>query len=356
METKIQKTIAGYELKKRVKRLHSSMEKNGINAFLISNPRNVEYLTGRDTGRILLTKNKDLLWVKKLYWEIYYDLYSSRGYPFDVEVYEKNSIKRKIKKSRIRKLAVENLNFLGYDKLKKELGISLMVTDLVEKQRAIKSGYEIEALRKSAHIAMNGMKKAFEVVREGVRETDALSEIEYEIRKQGSESPPFESGMLLASGKNSADIHARASGMRIKKGSLVVVDLGARYHGYFSDMTRTLEVGKINVEKRKISEFVREIQDETIDRIEVGVKAGDIHNFVERKMEKQGYRFYHSTGHGIGLKVHELPNIGPESGDILREGMVFTIEPGIYIPGKFGVRSEDMVLLKKNKVEILTRK
>lgn len=355
MMAKIQKTIAGYEIKKRVKRLHSAMEKNGINAFLISNPRNVEYLTGMDTGRILLTKNKDLLWVKELYLDIYSDLYSCRDYPFDVEVYEKNIIKRKIKRSRIRKLAVENLNFLDYDKLKKELGISLMVTDLVEKQRAIKSRYEIKALRKSAYMAMKGMKRAFEIVREGVREMDVLSEIEYEIRKQGSESPPFESGMLLSSGKNSADIHARASGMRIKKDSLVVVDLGARYHGYFSDMTRTLEVGKINAEKRKIMEYVREIQDEAIDRIEVGVKAGDIHNFVEKEMKKRGYRFYHSTGHGIGLKVHELPNIGPESGDILKEGMVFTIEPGIYIPRKFGVRFEDMILLKKNKVEILTR-
>jgi len=347
--------ITRYELKKRVKRLHSSMEKKEINSFLISNPRNVEYLTGRDTGRILLTKDKDFLWVKELYLDIYSDLYSSSGYPFDVEVYEKNSIKRKIKKSRIRKLAVENLNFLDYDKLKKELGINLVVTDLVEKQRAIKSRYEIESLRRSAHIAMKGMKKAFEVVREGVREMDALSEIEYEIRKRGSESPPFESGMLLASGKNSANIHARASWMRIKKGSLVVVDLGARYNGYFSDMTRTIEVGKINAEKRKIMEYVREIQDETIDRIEVGVKAEDIHNFVEREMEKRGYRFYHSTGHGIGLKVHELPNIGPESGDILKDGMVFTIEPGIYIPEKFGVRFEDMILLKRNRVEILTR-
>ena len=347
--------ITRYELKKRVKRLHSSMEKKGINSFLISNPRNVEYLTGRDTGRILLTKDKDFLWVKELYLDIYSDLYSSSGYPFDVEVYEKNSIKRKIKRSRIRKLAVENLNFLDYDKLKKELGINLVVTDLVEKQRAIKSRYEIESLRRSAHIAMKGMKKALEVVREGVREMDALSEIEYEIRKRGSESPPFESGMLLASGKNSANIHARASWMRIKKGSLVVVDLGARYNGYFSDMTRTIEVGKINAEKRKIMEYVREIQDETIDRIEVGVKAEDIHNFVEREMEKRGYRFYHSTGHGIGLKVHELPNIGPESGDILKDGMVFTIEPGIYIPEKFGVRFEDMILLKRNRVEILTR-
>ncbi len=347
--------ITRYELKKRVKRLHSSMEKKEINSFLISNPRNVEYLTGRDTGRILLTKDKDFLWVKELYLDIYSDLYSSSGYPFDVEVYEKNSIKRKIKRSRIRKLAVENLNFLDYDKLKKELGINLVVTDLVEKQRAIKSRYEIESLRRSAHIAMKGMKKAFEVVREGVREMDALSEIEYEIRKRGSESPPFESGMLLASGKNSANIHARASWMRIKKGSLVVVDLGARYNGYFSDMTRTIEVGKINAEKRKIMEYVREIQDETIDRIEVGVKAEDIHNFVEREMEKRGYRFYHSTGHGIGLKVHELPNIGPESGDILKDGMVFTIEPGIYIPEKFGVRFEDMILLKRNRVEILTR-
>ena len=341
------------ELKKRVGGIRFAMEAEGVDAFLISNSRNVEYLTGRDTGRILLTRDRDILWVKELY--MHSGLYSRGGYPFDVRVYEKDVVKKVMNDLGVGELAVENLSFLGYDKLRGELGIDLRVTDLVERQRALKSGYEIEALKKSAHIAMEGMKKAFLVVNEGVMEMDALSEIEYVIRKQGSESPPFEGGMLLASGRNGADIHAKAGGERIKEGSLVVVDLGARYRGYFSDMTRTLEVGVINAEGRRVMELVKGIQEEAIDRLDVGVKAGDIHDFVEGEMSKHGYRFYHSTGHGIGLNVHELPNIGPESGDILKEGMVFTIEPGIYIPGKFGVRFEDMILLKRNKVEILTR-
>lgn len=341
------------EVKRRVEGIHSAMEDCGVDTFLISNSRNVEYLTGRDTGRILLTGDRNILWVKELY--MHSELYSRGGYPFDVRVYEKDVVKKVMNDLGVRELAVENLSFMRYDKLRSDLGIDLRVMDLVERARAVKSGYEIDALKKSARIAMEGMKKAFSVVGEGVSEMDALSEIEYVIRKQGSESPPFEMGMLLASGRNSADIHARAGGEIIREGSLVVVDLGAKYKGYFSDMTRTLAVGGIDAESEGIMELVKEIQGEAIDRLEVGLKAGDIHDFVERKMWKHGHNFYHSTGHGIGLDVHELPNIGLESGDILVEGMVFTIEPGIYIPGKFGVRFEDMVLLKRDGVEILTR-
>lgn len=348
--------ITAREIIGRVDRVRSTMEEKDIKAFLISSPKNVQYLTCRETGRILFTKDASILWTRGLYADLYSDLYGDPSYPFDVRVYEKDVIKKEIKASKARKLAVEDVGVTAYERLKKDIPINLTATDIVERQRAVKSSLEIEILRKSAVIAMRGMSKAYEVVREGAKEIDALAEIEYEIRRSGSDSPPFEDGMLLSSGKDSADIHAKACDKKIRKGSTVVVDLGGRACGYYSDMTRTLRVGEESSLAKDLLEYVDNLRAEAIDRLSVGMKAADIHSFVEGEIEKKGYKFYHSTGHGVGLNIHELPNLGRDSEDVLEENMVFTIEPGIYIPGKFGVRFEDEVLLNKGGVEILTRK
>jgi len=204
------------------------------------------------------------------------------------------------------------------------------------------------------------MEKAYEIInniekdKKGMREIDIAAEIEYEIRRAGSETPPFGEGMLLASGQNSADIHAHSRQNLITRNSVVVVDLGAKYSGYYSDMTRTILTGELNSSDKNLLEFVRNLEHECIDRLYEGMPATELYEFAEKKIKGRGFKFYHSLGHGVGLDVHELPNIGPESEDVLKSGMVFTIEPGIYIPKKFGIRFEDMVLLKKNGIDILT--
>jgi len=347
--------INAREIAGRVDRLHSSMEATGIRALLVTGPKNVEYLTGRDTGRVLVTLDGDFLWTKELYKELYAGLYSDKNYPYAVNVYEKDAIKAQVKKMRIRKLSVDNLPCFSYEKLYKDLKTKLAACELVERQRAVKSELEIALLRKSAALAEKGMERAYDVACAGVREIDALALIEYEIRRRGSDSPPFNDGMLLSSGKDSADVHAKAGTKRIGKNTTVVVDLGARYCGYYSDMTRTLEVGCVDAKTRGLLEFVDSLRGEAIDRICPGVRAGDIHAYIEGRIEEKGYKFYHSSGHGVGLNVHELPALGKDSDDVLTENMVCTIEPGIYVPGRFGIRFEDMVLLKKDKTEVLTR-
>ena len=181
-----------------------------------------------------------------------------------------------------------------------------------------------------------------------------MAEIEYEIRMQGSDATPFSDGMLLSSGPASANIHARASGRKIASGSTVVVDLGGRYESYYSDMTRTLGIEKVGALERDLLEFVDDLRARAIDIVSTEMKAADLHAFVEGEIVKKGYKFFHGTGHGVGLEIHEFPSITGDSTDVLKEGMVFTIEPGIYVPGKLGVRFEDMVLLKKGKPEVLT--
>jgi len=347
------KTIS--EINKRLRKARAELENNEIDALLVTNPKNLRYLTGKDTGRVLIRGNDAFLWVKELYGDLYSELYSNEGYEFELRIYEKDAIKNFINKSRIKRLGIENIGISEFNRLSKEIKRELVPCKIPETLRAIKSRYEIEFLKKSADIAKKAMEKAYKVVTGDTKELDAVAEIEYEIRRLGSETPPFGGGMLLASGASGADIHAFAEMKRICSDSLVVVDLGARYRGYYSDMTRTIAIGKLSKKDKGLMEFVENLELETIDRIEVGTKASEIHKFVEKKMEGKGYKFYHSTGHGVGLDVHEIPNIGPNSEDTIKEGMVFTIEPGIYIPGKFGIRFEDMILLQENKTKILTR-
>ncbi|MBU4266960.1 MAG: Xaa-Pro peptidase family protein [Candidatus Altiarchaeota archaeon] len=337
------------EIGKRLGNLRESLESEGIDAILLSNPNNIRYLTGKETGRVLISRESSVIWVRELYLELY-----SFSPEFDVRADEEDAVRHYIKDSNIKKLAVENLLVSLYERRKEELGIELVPTNTVERLRAVKSDYELELLRNSASIAKKGMEKAYEIIKDGTNELDAVADIEYVIRKAGSETPPFMDGMLLASGPDGADIHARARMKKVMATDLVVVDLGARVDGYYSDMTRTIPVGEPNPLAADILEFIENLQAEAIDRIHPGVRAGDIHDFVSKEIENRGYKFYHSTGHGIGLDVHELPNIGPKSEDALEPGMAFTIEPGIYIPGKFGVRFEDTLSMKKNKIETLT--
>ncbi len=346
--------ITAAEVEKRVKRLHSLMEEKKIDKLLVTAPKNTTYLSGRDTGRLLLTRDEDFLWTREIYKEIYSDLYDDKKYPLEVMLYEKDAIKNQVKKLGIKCLHVDNPSVMGFQSMEKNLGIDPLATDVIEQQRMTKTPLEIGLLRKAADIAVIGMRKAYDVVSGGVKELDALAEIEYAIRKAGSDAPPFDDGMLLSSGASSADIHARAGPGKIKKGSTVVVDLGGRVYGYYSDMTRTIAVGSVDRPARRLIEYVDELRGEAIDMLKPGVVAGDVHAFIEKDMGRRGYKFYHSSGHGVGLNIHESPSLSSDSLDVLKEDMVFTIEPGVYIPGKYGVRFEDTVLLKKNGAEILT--
>lgn len=338
------------------------MEEQKISAVLITDKRNVFYLTGKSFGNLLITKNLEMLFLGDLYRKIYEEFYEHKKHIFETyQIESKEEFFKKLseilKKLKIKLLLVDNKNVETLENLKRKLKVSLKYIDILREMRAIKSEYEIFSLRKSANIAKKVMKKAYSIIREGVKETDAIAEIEAMIRKLGSEEPPFGNGVLLSSGKDSAEIHPiLRKGKKIKENCFVVLDLGAKINGYYSDMTRTMKISDLSTEDEKIFEFVKNLEMEIIDKVDDSTKAKELHKFAENEIKKLGYKFYHSLGHGIGLDVHELPNLSSDSKDVLSKGMVFTIEPGIYIPKKFGVRFEDMILLnKKGKAEILTK-
>jgi len=342
------------ELAGRVHSVQHSLDAEGLDALYSSNLKNVLYLTGREVGRVLLTEKRAYLWVRDLYVSLYAGLYESKNYPMDVRVYSTDDVAGKVKSLKCRKIGIENVNLAYYERLHKSFKTKLKAASIVEEQRAVKTPYELSMIQKATAIARRAMEKARQVVKPGVKELDAVAEIERLIRKSGSETPPFNDGMLLSSGSRGADIHARATLQRIQRGP-VIVDLGARVGGYHSDMTRTLAAGSLTKEESDMMEFVQNLQQEAIDMIEPGMKACEVHDFIETELRKKNLNFYHSAGHGVGLDVHEKPSLGSESSDTLEKGMAFTVEPGVYLPGKFGVRFEDTVLLRKNDCRILTK-
>lgn len=192
------------------------------------------------------------------------------------------------------------------------------------------------------------------VISPGQKEKEIANWIEQELKKHGAR-PAFR--IIVASGKRSAKPHGFATNKKIKKGDLVVIDFGAVYNGYCSDITRTFIVGKPTKKQKRIFNIVKEAQRRAIKAVRAGIRCCDVDHAARQYIEKKGYGkyFIHGTGHGIGRKVHEPPKISKGNRNKLKAGMVITIEPGIYIKGWGGVRVEDMVLVTEQGGRVLTK-
>ena len=236
------------------------------------------------------------------------------------------------------------ISALTYEKLRKKNRLVDFSKDL-EKMRSIKNKKEAKLLEKSAKICLNSLKK----VDKKKAENEIVADLAFEMRRQGGK---FAFEPIVAYDKASSLPHA-VPGMKKGKKNLLV-DLGAVWKGYHSDITRTFKLGK-DEELDKITRVVKEAQLAGKDVIKPGVPAKEVAKAVRKVLSSEGYKLNHSVGHGVGLLVHEKPYISTQSKDILEEGMVFTIEPGIYLKNKFGVRLEDMFLVTKKGCEVLSR-
>jgi Xaa-Pro aminopeptidase len=218
----------------------------------------------------------------------------------------------------------------------------------------IKDGNELALVKKAAEIADMSMLFIRSHLRAGVTEKQFAWEIECFLRQNGSAAMPFE--IIVASGPNSALPHAQPTDKLMAPGESVTVDLGARYNGYCSDMTRTFMIGKSDTQFDNIYNIVLSAQLTGLSVIASGMAAGEADKLIRGMIDKAGYgeQFGHGLGHGVGLEVHEQPRLGSQSTDVLEDNMVFTVEPGIYIPGWGGVRIEDTVTLENGKLVCLT--
>ena len=225
---------------------------------------------------------------------------------------------------------------------------------LVEQQRTVKDQSEINLVRCAVLSGAALFDVVMESIRPGVKETAVAAEIEYAARKTGCDGMSFET--IIAAGERSALPHGRASDQAIPCDGFVVCDFGVILAGYCSDMTRTVYVGRPSREARAFYEAVREAQLAGIDAVRPGIQVADVDRVARSVLKKAGLGRYftHSTGHGVGLEIHEAPRIAAGQTEILRPGMIITIEPGAYIPRKWGVRVEDMVVVTEGGHEVLT--
>jgi Xaa-Pro aminopeptidase len=224
---------------------------------------------------------------------------------------------------------------------------------ILERLRMTKDSGEIARIRAACHLGVELFGRISKMVRPGVPETEIAGELEFAARKAGVEQMSFPT--IVAGGSRSALPHGRASTARIPHG-FVLCDFGVILAGYCSDMSRTVHVGRASVEARRAYGAVRGAQEAALDAVKPGAAVGTVDRAARKYLNKNslGRFFTHSTGHGLGLEIHEAPRVAAGLNEVLRPGMVITIEPGVYLPGKFGVRIEDTVVVTETGYEILT--
>ena len=340
-----------------LKSIRDRLSKEGVEAFLITHLVNVRYLSGftGSFAALLISPQEALFITDSRYEEQSSQEVSSR--------FSKVILKPGQRLSQIigehgwRSLAIEDtLTLAQYNRLKEALGEVRLVTwsGVVEGLRKIKSKEEIAKIKKAVELAQKAYLGVKEDIKPGKVERDVALDMEFIMRKAGAQAAAFD--FIVASGYRSALPHGTASSKEIQAGDLVILDFGARWEGYHSDITRTLKVGEWSDWGEKIYRLVLEAQEAALEAVKPGMMAKDVDALARRVIEKGGYGgfFGHGLGHGVGLEVHEAPSLSPSSQDILEEGMVFTLEPGIYLPGKGGVRVEDMVYLGPHGPEVLT--
>lgn len=229
------------------------------------------------------------------------------------------------------------------------------VSTEISNLRMIKDLDEIKKIEKATRIAEKGVEKALEVLREGITEIEVASYSEMEMKLRGAEQPSFST--IVATGSRAAYPHAIPTNAPISNKDIVLIDIGAIYEAYCSDLTRMIIMSETSVEIRKTIEIVNEALNAAIEKAVPGNKCSEVDKAARNVIKKYGLSkyFIHSTGHGIGIDVHEAPRLSPNSEEILKNGMVITIEPGVYIWNKYGVRIEELVLITEKGPKLITQ-
>lgn len=348
-------------MKSRLKDIYTKLGQAKLDALVLFSPANISYLTEyRSRDSYLIVSPKHNVYVT----DSRYTAEARQEFKGLVQVEQiqdsaLQTIASVCAKLRFRRVGFEekHLLFASYRNMRKLFGknIALIPTHgLIEGLRQVKSPEELKKLAQAAKITASALKFIRSFISPGKKEVEIAAEIERFIRYHGADGAAFE--IIVASGPNAAFPHHVSSQRKVRKGELVLVDMGVDYFGYKSDLTRVFFLGKINVLTQRVYDIVREAQNLAILKIKPGVKISEIDAASRGYIASKGYAgcFGHNLGHGVGLEVHEAPAISSKNNALLQEGMVFTLEPGIYLPGKFGIRIEDMALVTHNGVKILS--
>ena len=347
------------ELEQRRRSVQTALAALKADALLVSSPANLRYLTGYagSNGLALVTPGET-----HFFTDPRYALEASQSITCKVHIAKKalmEAMAAIVKRKKPKKIGFEPawLNLDQHQKLKSLLpsGVSLHpVPGVVENFRMIKSLEEIDQIRRSVLVNSEAYARTLRRVRLGMRERDVAAELDYQMRTLGAEKSAFDT--IVAAGIRTALPHASPTSRRLEENDLLLIDMGACLDGYMSDMTRVAFLGFPNKRIKTLYGAVLEAQLAAIDSVKPGVTATRVDAAAREVLKRHALDryFVHSTGHGLGLEIHEGPRIGKKDQTKLTAGMAITIEPGVYIEGLGGIRIEDTVLVTANGCEVLT--
>ena len=338
--------------------IRTELNKKKIGCLIITRPANVTYATGflGDDSWAIIAAGRVYLLTDSRYTEQAEKECPSctiidRAGPMAEAVAR---LLRKLKS--VRTATVEESTSLGdFERLKKTLKARLRVAaGVIESVRSIKDESEIAAIRTAASVSSQALDKTLPYIKPGISESELAGMLDFQIRKLGARNS-FET--IVAFGPNASRPHHRPGARKLKRQDSVLIDFGARYRGYCSDMTRCFAIGGMTAFYQKVYDVVEQAQAAAIKTIRAGVKITQVDAAARQVIDKSGLPVYgHGTGHGFGLEIHESPFLKADAKGTLKAGQVITIEPGIYMPGRLGVRIEDDILVTETGHKILTRK
>ncbi len=342
----------------KLTRLREAMEKVSIDGLLITSTYNRRYMTGfTGSAGVVLISLKEAKFITDFR---YVEQAGKQAQGYEIVQHKRTLVEevgKQVKEMKIEKLGFEqdHVTFSSYKAYESVVSAQLVpISGVIENLRLIKTPSEIKILKEAANVADRAFTHILNFIRPGITELDVSNELEFFMRKEGATSSSFDT--IVASGKRSALPHGVATDKVIEKGDFVTLDYGAYYNGYVSDITRTVAVGKPSEELIKIYDIVLEAQLRGMAGIKPGISGKQADALTRDVIVGKGYGEYfgHSTGHGIGLEVHEGPALSMKSDVILQPGMTVTVEPGIYLPGIGGVRIEDDTIITIDGNEALT--
>mgnify|MGYP001347795233 CR=1 FL=1 len=349
----------------KVNKLREILDDKKLDAFLVSSPPNRRYLSGftGSAGYLLISRSESVLCTDFRYLE------QAREQAPDFRLERMSALMDWFPRL-ASELGVKNIGIEADDitvstrlTLQKAIDRSDVNSDillvetshLVDMLRGVKYQDELKLLNQAIQITDQAFEEVSCQITSGIRESEIAWSLEKAMRERGAEALAFD--IIVGAGSNAALPHHRADDTVISNGQSVVIDMGAQFEGYCADLTRTVFVGQPDEKFRHIYDIVLGAQRVAIDGVKVGMTGGDLDQMAREFISEAGYgdNFGHSLGHGVGLVVHEFPRVGPNSTDLIGEGMVFTIEPGIYLSGWGGVRIEDIVLVKDGIAEVISK-
>ncbi len=329
-------------------------------AFIVTSDINRRYLLdfNSSAGVLLVLKEKAYFIIDFRYIEIAQKQIKDADVILQEKLYEQ--INELLNRHSIKNVVLESktVTLDEYAKftqnLDAEVVISQSLSDALEQMRSIKSQDEIEKIRKAQQVSEKAYLELLNYIKVGISEKEIAKRLDILMREFGSECESFTT--IALAGKNTSLPHGHPSDNTVKEGDFILLDFGSVYDGYHSDMTRTFAIGHVTESQAKVYETVLKAQTLAIDSIKAGESCAQIDKIARDFIYEQGYKgmFGHGLGHSVGLEIHESPSFSPNCEKLAQSNMVITVEPGIYIPGQFGVRIEDMVAVTDNGYDNLT--